>query len=101
MRSILTTAPLARRSRRLWSLGPRLDHRQRDAATILVDRRHPRANLVADRDDVVRIADVAGAELADVNEAAVGKADVDKRAEIDDVEHRAAQLHAGLQGLRT
>ena len=68
--------------------------------SLSIDATHTR-DLVAHRHHVVRIADVAGAELADVNQAAVGQADVDERAEIDDVEHRAAQLHAGLRGLRT
>ena len=79
---------------RPFLLGAGRDHRERHAAAVLVDRRDPHANLVADRDHVVRIADEAGAELADVDQAAVREADVDERAEVDDVQHRAAELHA-------
>ena len=72
VRAILSPTTLsAWRSFLLWPLGPWLNHCQRNAATIFIDRGNPRANLVAYRDYVVRIADVARAELADVYEAAV------------------------------
>src|SRR5262249_60056388 len=41
--------------------------------------------------------DVTVGHLADVNQSAVFQADVDKGAEVDDVENGALQLHAGLE----
>ena len=86
-----------RRARRLRALGARGNHRQRHAAPRLVDLVHPDLDDVADRHHFVRIADILVGQLADVHQARVVQADVDERAEIDHVQHRARQLHAGRQ----
>ena len=65
----------------------------------MVDAHHPDGHHVADAHHVVRALDVAVGELADVDQARVLQADVDERAEVDDVEHRPLQLHAGLEVL--
>src|SRR5262245_12585419 len=74
----------------LWSrlLCAGLDHRERHAASILINRRNPHANLVPHRDHVVRVAYVTRTQLADVNEPAIGEANVNKRTKVDDVQHR-------------
>ena len=84
---------------RRLALGAGRDHRQRHAAALLVHRQHPDRHHVADRHHVVGALDVAVGHLADVDQAAVLQADVDEGAEIDDVQHRALQLHARLQVL--
>ena len=45
----------------------------------------------------MRIADETVGQAADVHQAAVVHADIDETAEIDHVEHRAGQFHAGGQ----
>ena len=52
---------------------------------------------VAHGNDFVRIANEAVGQPADVHQAAVVHADIDEAAEIDDIEHRAGQLHAGRE----
>ena len=88
---------LARRTAFFVAAARRVDHRQRNAATFFVDRHHPHGHDVADRDAIVRILNELRSQLADVHQAGVLQADVDERAEIDDVQHRAHQLHAGRQ----
>src|SRR6185295_17679516 len=97
MRPIVAPAPLARWLRRSDTLGARGYHREGYATPIFVDRRYPSANLIAHCHHVVRIADITSAELADMNETAVGNRHIYKRTEIDYVEHSAPQLHTGLQ----
>ena len=76
------------------------DRGERNAAAVLIDIDDPDLQHVADADDFVRIANEAVGQAADVHQAAVGQADIDEDAEIDDVEHRARQLHAGARDPR-
>ncbi len=46
---------------------------------------------------IVWITHITRAELANVNEPAVRKANIHKRAKVDHVEHRTPQLHTSLQ----
>ena len=69
------------------------DTRRRSLSTSITQT----LNDVAHRHHVVRIADELVGQPADVNQAAVVHADVDEAAEIDHVQHRAGQLHAGRQ----
>ena len=73
------------------------DGRERNAAAILIDIDDPDLQHVADADHFVRIVDVPIGQPADVHQAAIGQADIDEDAEIDDVQHRARKLHAGRQ----
>src|SRR5205085_8923337 len=77
--------PFAARRGRL--AGGRVDHGERHAMPLLIDRHDPNLDNVADRHHLVWIADVLVGQLADVNQTAVFQAEIDKRAEIDDVEH--------------
>src|SRR5262245_43002073 len=86
--------------RPLAALGPGRNCRQRYSAARLIDIDHPHFDDIADADDFVRIANEAVGQSADVHQAAVGQADIDEHAEIDDVEHRARQLHARRQILQ-
>src|SRR5205823_5519589 len=85
-------APLPR-----LALRSRLDHRQRHAVALLVDRQHPNPNDVVDRHDVIGAFDVAVGHLADVHQAAVFETNIDEGAEIHNVQDGALQLHAGLE----
>ena len=69
-------------------------HGERDALSLAVDAQNPDGHDVAHADDVVRAADVAVGELADVDEAGVLEADIDEGAEVDHVQDGALELHA-------
>src|SRR5581483_3845910 len=84
-RSLLLLGPLFRR----FPLRAGLDHRERDAPTIVIDRQHPYSHHIADRNHLVRILDIPVSQLADVHEATVFEADIDERAEIDHVQDRS------------
>ncbi len=77
----------------------RLDHRQRNPLPLLVNPHHPDRHHVAHAHHVVRALDVAIGQLTDVHQTRILEADVDERAEIDDVEDRPFQLHAGAEVL--
>src|SRR5262249_56674653 len=81
------------------ALRARLDHGQRYAPPPRIHRQYPHGYHVAYRRHLIGILDVAIRHLANVDQAAVFEADVDERAEIDDVENRALQLHARLKVL--
>jgi hypothetical protein len=66
---------------------------ERDAAAILIDIHDPDFEDIANSDDLVRVANETVGQAADVDQAAVGQADIDEDSEIDDVENRAGQLH--------
>src|SRR3954469_2583051 len=77
------------------TLGPRLDHRQRDPLPFVIDTHYPGRHHVADAHHVVRALDVAVGELADVDQARVLQPDVHEGAEVHDVQDGPLQLHAG------
>ena len=66
----------------------------------LIDIDDPDLEHVADADDFVRIANEAVGQAADVHQAAVGQADIDEDAEIDDVEDRARTAPCPPRGPR-
>src|SRR5262245_4010880 len=73
-------------ARRSWRpLGAGRNRGERDAAAGLIDIDDPHFEHVANADDFVRIANEAVGQAADVHQAAVGQADIDEDAEIDDV----------------
>ena len=72
-------------------------HRQADAAALLVDIEDGDLDHVADGDDLGRVLDEFAADLRDMHKAVLMNADVHKDAEVNDVAHRPAQDHAGLQ----
>ena len=78
--------------RRTWC-----DHGERDSAARFVNFDHPYLDDVADRNHVMGIANEPIRQLANVHQAAVVEADIDKGAEIDHVENAAEQFHAGLK----
>ena len=45
----------------------------------------------------MRVANIAVGQAADVDQAAVGEANINERAEVDDIQHRPLQLHVLLQ----
>src|SRR5262249_44948894 len=81
----------------LRAFAARPKRRQGDAAPRFVDLDDPPLQHVAHADDFVRVLDEAVGQAADVHQAAVGEADIDEHAEIDDVQHRARQLHRRQQ----
>jgi hypothetical protein len=72
-----------------WAFGAGLDRRERNAAALLIDVDDPHLEHIPNADDLVRIADIAVGQPADMHQAAVRESDIDERAEIDDVEHGA------------
>src|SRR5262245_24613136 len=82
------------------TLRARLEHRQGNATTLLVDFDHPHADDIADRHDFVRIADELVGQAADVHQPAVFQSDVDEGPKVDHVEHAAGELHAGVEVLQ-
>ncbi len=75
------------------ALGAGGDGGERNAATRLIDIDDPDLEYVADTDDLVRVADETVRQTTDVNEAAIGEADIQENAKIDDIEDCARQLH--------
>ena len=61
----------------------------------MIDVQDPDRHHVADRDDVVRTFHIFIRQLADMRQAGVFEADVDERAEVDDVEDGPLEFHAG------
>ena len=92
-RSLGTLVPL----RPLLAFRTRFNRGERHSPPPLIDLHHPQLEHVAHADHLVRIADEAIGQAADVNQAAVGEPDIDERSEIDHVEHGALQFHAALQ----
>ena len=66
----------------------------------MVHGQDPDSDHVSDCDHIVRILDVAVRHLTDVHQAAILQTNVDEGPEIDDIEHRPFQFHAGLQVLQ-
>ena len=58
------------------------DHRQRDTSPLLVDFHDPDFDDVADGHDLVCVLHITIGQLADMHQAAVFEADVDKRTEV-------------------
>jgi len=83
-----------RRTRLARTLGARRDRRQRHSATRLVHFHDPTLQHVANPHDLVRILDEAVRQPTDMNQCAVRQPNVHEHAEVDHVEHRAAQFHA-------
>ena len=77
------------------SFRPRLDHGQRHALALVVDAHHPDRHHIAHAHHVVRALHVSIGKLADVDQPRILQADVDERPEVDDVQDRALELHAG------
>lgn len=98
--ALLLGGPLLfpRRARR--SLAPGRDGGERYAAAILIDIDHPHLEHIADTDDLMRIANKAVCQAADMHQAAVGQTNIDEHAEINNVEDRPGQLHALRQILQ-
>ncbi len=71
------------------AFGARFDGGQRDAPPVLVDIDHPDLDYVAHGHLVVRVADKAVGQAANVDQAALGQANVDKGAKIDHADHNA------------
>ena len=100
-------APVARRGR--WAsrfaarfgrlFRARLDRGQRHATPLFVDVDDPHGQHIAHAHHLVRIAHEPIGQATDVDQAAVGQPNVHKRPEIDNVQHGAGQLHAGLRDL--
>ena len=64
---------------------------------VAIDLLDPHLDRIADAHHVARVLDEAVGQLGDVYEAVLVHADVDERAKVDDVAHRALELHAGFQ----
>ena len=75
-------------------------HGKADALALFIDLQHPDLYHIADRDDLGRMPDKFAADLRNMHQTVLMHANVYKDAEVNDVAHRAAQLHAGLQILQ-
>ena len=80
--------------------GPGLDHRQRDALSLLIDTHHPDVDHIAHADHVVRTLDITIGKLTDVDQSRVFQPDVHESTEVDHVQHGPLQLHPGDQILK-
>jgi hypothetical protein len=81
-------------SARFEAFRARGNHRERNAASRLVDFQNPDFDDVADRNHFVRIANVTIRQLTDVNQSAVVQSDINKRTEVDNIEHGTGELHS-------
>jgi hypothetical protein len=79
----------ARSSPLRWTLAAGLDRRERNASPSLIDVDNPNLEHVADTDHLVRIADVAIGQPADVDQTAFSQTEIDECAKVDHVQHRA------------
>jgi hypothetical protein len=83
-----------RRTRFAGTLGARAIAVSDTRRLRLVHFHDPNLQHVADPHDLVRILDEAVRQPTDVNQRAVRQSNVHEHAEVDHVEHRAAEFHA-------
>lgn len=75
-------------------------HCQTEPAALLIDIQNGDLNHVADRNDLGWMLDKFIADLRNVYQTVLVDADIDEYAEINDIAHRSAEHHAGLEILQ-